>query len=418
MNAEMCTMATQETTLSTGIAGQTVSTRLASIDIFRGLTMAVMIFVNELSSVKGMPWWTDHAPGKVDVMTYVDMVFPFFLFILGVSMPIAVAQRLKRDPSMLQLWKHVIIRAFSLIVLGYVLANAEKADPGMMPLSGGAWAFGSLVCAALYLNTYVGTEGSAKLFKVLKYGGLIGLAILLALFRRTTRTGQVAWLAPGYPEILGLIGFSYLATSILYIPTRRSVWAACVWLVGLTAFCCVATAKMLHFPNHLPLYVWPFGNGSMPSIIMAGVVTHWIFLGSRSRDNIRRVLLQGAAFGVLLLVAGSLLTPLGISKIRATPTWCLYSSGAAVLIFTALYWLCDVKKRTAWASFVRPAGANTLLTYLLPDLWYFFFVALGVTYFDTHLSAGLPGVFKAVIFTGLMLTFAAILTRLKVRLQL
>jgi heparan-alpha-glucosaminide N-acetyltransferase len=85
--------------LSTGIAGQTTSTRIASIDVFRGLTMAVMIFVNALSSVRGMPWWTEHAPASVDVMTYVDMVFPFFLFILGVSMPIAVAQRLKRNPS-------------------------------------------------------------------------------------------------------------------------------------------------------------------------------------------------------------------------------------------------------------------------------------------------------------------------------
>ena len=64
--------------------------RLASIDIFRGLTMTVMIFVNELSGVKGLPWWNYHMKANVDAMTYVDMVFPFFLFIVGLSMPLAI----------------------------------------------------------------------------------------------------------------------------------------------------------------------------------------------------------------------------------------------------------------------------------------------------------------------------------------
>jgi len=120
----------------------------------------------------------------------------------------------------------------------------------------------------------------------------------------------------------------------------------------------------------------------------------------------------------MMIVAGRILTPLGISKIRATPTWCLYSAGAAVLLFTALYWLCDVKGKTAWAAFVRAAGSNTLLTYLLPDLCYFCFLALGITYFNTHLNSGVPGVLKTLAFTGLMLFFASALTRAKVRLQL
>ena len=39
----------------------TASTRIVSIDIFRGLTIAVMIFVNELAEIRGLPWWTYHA---------------------------------------------------------------------------------------------------------------------------------------------------------------------------------------------------------------------------------------------------------------------------------------------------------------------------------------------------------------------
>ena len=112
---------------------------MVSIDIFRGLTIAVMIFVNELAEVRGLPWWTYHAHANQDVMTYVDMVFPFFLFIVGMSMPLSVEQRLKRNPSMAKLWLHVIVRSLSLLVLGLILANAEKADGARMGMSGNVW---------------------------------------------------------------------------------------------------------------------------------------------------------------------------------------------------------------------------------------------------------------------------------------
>ena len=100
--------------------------RVVSIDIFRGLTLLVMIFVNDLSSVEGLPWWTYHAHASQDAMTYVDMVFPFFLFIVGMSMPLAVAQRLKKNPSIASLWGHVLSRSAGLVVLGLILANAER----------------------------------------------------------------------------------------------------------------------------------------------------------------------------------------------------------------------------------------------------------------------------------------------------
>src|ERR1700731_3864592 len=117
-------------------SGTIAAPRVVSIDIFRGLTMAVMIFVNELSEVHGLPWWTYHAPASVDVMTYVDMVFPFFLFSVGMSLPLSVSQRLKRNPSQPALWMHVLLRFAGLLALGLILANAEKADPARMILSG------------------------------------------------------------------------------------------------------------------------------------------------------------------------------------------------------------------------------------------------------------------------------------------
>jgi heparan-alpha-glucosaminide N-acetyltransferase len=407
-----------DTLPSTGQSTPTSAPRVVSIDIFRGLTMAVMIFVNELSEVKGLPWWTYHAPGNVDVMTYVDMVFPFFLFIVGMSMPLSITQRLKRNSSVLALWGHVIVRFLGLLVLGLILANAEKADPTRVVISGSIWALLGLVSMALYLNAYVKSEHYPAYSRILRVLGLVGVVVLFALFRRTTHDGHAAWIDGSYPEILGLIAYSYLAVSILYIPTRRWAWASYAWFVLLLALCVLSTGKMITFPRHIPLYFWPFSNGSMACIVMAGIITSSIFLGTDRRPDPRRAMSLAVGFGLLMLAAGRALTPFGISKIRATPTWSLYSIGASVLLFTLLYWVCDVRQWTKWAFPVRAAGSNTLLTYLLPDLWYFLMVSMGVTYLDTHFNFGWPGVAKTLVFTFFILAVATGLTKAKVRLQL
>jgi heparan-alpha-glucosaminide N-acetyltransferase len=394
------------------------SSRVLSIDIFRGLTMAVMIFVNALAGVPGLPWWTYHAHANEDLMTYVDMVFPFFLFIVGMSLPLSVAQRLKRNPSLPALWLHVVLRSASLIGLGLILANAEKADASRMGISGNLWALFGLLSAALYLNVYPTSKRFPAYSAILRGIGLAGVVILFAIFRRTTHNGNVAWIDPSYPEILGLIGFSYLAVSFLYIPTRRWRWAPAIWFLAMLGLCIVSTAKLITGPNRWPIYFWPFSNGSMACIVMAGVVTSQIFLGADRRPVPKRAMSIAVAFGILVLIAGWICTPLGISKIRATPTWSLYSVGAGILLFTALYWICDVKRLNVWTFPVRAAGANTLLTYLLPDLWYFLFAAMGVTYLDTHLAVGWPAVVKTVAFTFLMLGLTSALTKARVRLQL
>jgi heparan-alpha-glucosaminide N-acetyltransferase len=395
-----------------------LASRVVSIDIFRGLTMAVMIFVNALSEVRGLPWWTYHAHAKDDVMTYVDMVFPFFLFAVGLSLPLSITQRLARKPSLVALWAHIAMRALALVVLGEILANAEKADALRMGMQGSTWGLLGLICAALYLNVYGKSRRSQFYGRVLRVVGFAGVILLLALFRRTAANGQVAWLEGSYPEILGLIGYSYLAVAILYIPTRRSAWAHAMWFALLVALCAFSTARWIEFPRRLPLYVWPFGNGALCCIIMGGAVTSSIFLSPSHSHNPRRSIYLAAGFGLLMFAAGLLLTPLGISKIRATPTWSLYSIGAAVFLFTLLYWICDVKQWQRWAFLIRPAGSNTLLTYLLPDLWYFALSAAGFTWLDAHFTTGAAGVAKTLAFTLSMLAIAGGLTRARIRLQL
>ncbi len=284
------------------------------------------------------------------------------------------------------------------------------------------WGLCALIFACLYLNVYRKSQRFSRYARCLRAVGLIGVIVAFLIFRRTTSAGLTAWIDPGYPEILGLIGYTYLAAAVLYIPTRRWRWAAPAWFLLSLALCVATAARVIVLPRYFQWYVWPFSNGAMVCLVMAGVVTAQIFFGLHptvnSRPAVRNATFTAISFALIALVAGWLFAPLGISKIRATPAWVLWNIGAAALVFTLLYWICDRRGATAWASLVRPAGSNTLLTYLLPDLWYFLLGTVGLTYFDTHFAFGWAGVIKSVVFTLLMLAFASILTRARIRLQL
>ena len=414
----MSTLSGSAATLSSPSAAVSSPQRVVSIDIFRGLTMLVMIFVNDLADVHGLPWWTYHAHAQQDLMTYVDMVFPFFLFIVGMSMPLAVERRLKQNPSYAALWLHVALRSCGLIVLGLILANADKVDPARTHLSVPAWALLGLTGAILFWLVPSRDPRRRSVYLTLRIVGLLLLITIFVIFRRTASDGSAAWIDGSYPEILGLIGYTYFSVAILYIPTRRWPWAAVAWFAALTAFCALVVARILHWPAHLPLYIWPFSNGAHPAITMAGIATSTILLGSDHKQPMRSRIMLAVAFAVAMLAAAWMLTPLGISKIRATPTWLLVSSGAAVLSFLLLYWICDMKGWTSWSAIVKPAGENTLLTYLLPDIYYFWATLLGFHYFDRHFRSGIPGVARSIVFTLLILAVSGILTRRRLRLQL
>ena len=290
-------------------------------------------------------------------------------------------------------------------------------DPGLTGIPRGLWACLGLIGAILYWNVYPRQGGPQRLYRGLKYGGLCLLVLLFALFRRHASDGSVAWLDFRYWEILGLIGRAYLAACILYIPLRKKPWAPAALLAGLTLMNIASRLGWLPFLRHMPHAIWPFDSGELPSIVMAGIVCSTIFLESGIARTVRRKLIWGVGFAVLLVAAGAICTPLGISKNRATPTWCLYSAAIGTVLFMALYWIADVKGIKRWAAFVKPAGSNTLLTYLLPDLFYYS-AGIAYLYLPAQLNAGWPGAVRSVVFTGLILAAAAVLTRWKVRMQL
>lgn len=372
--------------------------RILSIDIFRGLTMVVMIFVNDLASVQGLPWWTYHMPRGVNGMTYVDVVFPAFLFIVGISIPLAVERRLERGGQW-ALWRHILARFASLAALGIFLANWSKIDPTLTGLSKQAWSVTGLIGAMLFWNVYP----RGRLYTALKWTGFALFVGMLAVFRRNGG----AWLSFGYWEILGLIAKAYLAACLLYVPLRRKPWAPALLLALL---CALNVVTQLGWKS---LAVWPFGRGDLVSIVMAGIVASQIFVG---RDGVafprkaREALLYAAA----LFAAGLAALPLGVTKLGGTPAWCLWCAAISVVIFLGLYSVVDVKGSRQWAWFAKPAGENTLLTYLVPDLYY----AAGLSALGASFSTGWPGAARAAVMTAAMLAIAGVLTRMRVRMHL
>src|SRR6266487_4658735 len=102
--------------------------RILSIDTFRGITILTMIFVNELAGVRDIPQWMKHMPANADAMSFVDVVFPAFLFIVGMAIPFAINNRLMKGDSFIQLQQHILFRTLGLLVLGVFMVNAEGGN--------------------------------------------------------------------------------------------------------------------------------------------------------------------------------------------------------------------------------------------------------------------------------------------------
>lgn len=383
--------------------------RVLAIDAFRGITILIMIFVNTLSGVRGMPSWLEHAPAGVDGMTLPDVVFPAFLFIVGMSVPFAIAQRVAAGDNGWQITRRVLARAAGLLVLGVFMVNAEDGyNEAAMGMSIHLWSLLFYACAILVWAVY---RFENKLLAIaLRAAGLVGL-LALGLAYRGGPDGDLR-LAPQWWGILGLIGWAYLYAALAWAVTRGRLLPLAVLMLACTAYYCFADADAAQS-----------GNAVHASIALCGMLTARIFFGGGAsaspaaplvRDSFARALLL--ALGLALLAW--LLRPyFKISKIAATPSWALYSSAICVLLFSALYWLVDLKQRHSWTAFFRPAAANPLLVYIIPFIIYALMQCLHWS-FPTVLGAGWPGFLWAVAYAVLVMALAAGLNRMHIKLQL
>jgi heparan-alpha-glucosaminide N-acetyltransferase len=388
------------------------SKRVASIDIFRGLNILLMIFVNNLDEVKGLPWWTYHR-GDVNGMTYVDMVFPGFLFLMGMSIPMALESRLAGGESKGKIWGHVVVRTLSLLALGLFIANARHVDLAHTHLSQELWTTLGLLAIVMAWMRFPGEERRKIMYRTIRYAGLAIMAVLFVIFRRIAPDGTVSGLDFSYWEILGLLGWAYLLVSGIYLLVGKRfkiLTAAFVVLISLNVF---STMGWLNWTNAWPLPWNPFSAG-LSAMTMAGVMASLVIVGDTVAASFHQKSLWILASAAVLLTIGFALQPLGISKNRSTPAWCLYCTAANLLIALLLLWVVDVKNWRAWANFAKPVGQNPLLPYILA---YVPLLLLQLHWLNTIGTAGSWGVLKSVLLTGLMLAISTLFLRFGLKLR-
>jgi len=390
-------------------------TRIRAIDALRGLTILVMVFVNQLAGVTGVPAWARHMPAGADAMSFVDVVFPAFLFIVGMSIPFAFEQRLARGDDGAALQRHVLGRTLGLVVLGLFMVNAEEGfNPAFMPLPIAAWSLAFYACAWLVWGVYgAAAPGGRNLWRSV---GVLGLLALADAWHGGP-DGR-GWMTHQWWGILGLIGWSYLIAASAYLACRGRVAGLLAATAGCVAFFALGQAlRDAPWPGLADL----LAERAMvceTSLTLLGCVTSLLFFGrpqggpSRARRFGRAALLLAG-----LVVAGAALRPAyGISKIWGTPTWCLYSAAICIVLFAALHWWVDLRGRSAWVRLVEPAAANPLVAYLIP---FVIEALLDLLHLELPpaLAQGASGVAFCVAYALAVLGATALIGR-RVRLQL
>src|ERR1700749_170980 len=102
--------------------------RITSIDALRCFVMCMMIFVNDLAGApeKIVPDWMVHFSDRHHAgsgMTFVDLVFPGFLFIVGMSIPFALGSRLNKGEPVWKTSGHVVARTLALLCIGILMVH-------------------------------------------------------------------------------------------------------------------------------------------------------------------------------------------------------------------------------------------------------------------------------------------------------
>src|SRR5580765_5484486 len=212
--------------------------RLTSIDALRGFVMFMMIFVNDLAGAgKIVPDWMVHFSDRHrggSGMTFVDLVFPAFLFIVGMSVPLSLGGRLAKGEPLWKILGHVVIRTLSLLFIGILMVH-ETPDTTALGWSGAWWCVLMYLCAIAAFSSIAprsrrreeaegvarSTSESASSRRRLvnlcvRLAGLAGL-VWLAFAFRDAKGQRIITLAPfslatEWYGILGLIGWAYLVT--------------------------------------------------------------------------------------------------------------------------------------------------------------------------------------------------------------
>ena len=402
-----------------GISGKDLSfpmtQRIATIDILRALTMVLMIFVNDLWSLKDIPSWLGHVKSGVDGIGLADVVFPAFLFIVGLSLPYAINNRRKKGDNDWQLIQHVLIRSIALLVMGVFLVNGETynaAATGMLKMF-----WNPLICISFILiwNTY--PDSWKKYIPYALRAVAIVILLSLAIVYRGGKEEDIYRFSPQWWGILGLIGWAYLVSGTITVFSKNNFWAI---LGGWAFFCILSMVAKAHLIPREVMSIVPsaISGGTLTGLTMGGVLTSLIFQYFVKRGENLRMTFALTGFSVLLIVFSIIVRPYwGLAKLGATPAWLYLCSAFTILAFIAIYWVADASKKAKWFDLIKPAGTATILCYLVPYLIYGVRNMLHISLPEVLRTGGI-GLIKTFLFAMLCVAVTGLLIRIGVKMKL
>ncbi|WP_116108212.1 acyltransferase family protein [Lewinella sp. IMCC34191] len=341
--------------------------RVISVDLLRGLTIAAMILVNNPGD-----WGNVYAPflhAPWHGYTPTDLIFPFFLFLVGCS--IAFAYR-NRQPDW-DTYRKILVRSAKLIALGlflgafliyppFVKAWSEIRFPGVLQRIGLVF----LIAAPLALH--------------LRSAALITLSVLLLL---------------GYWVLMGFVPVEGVLPTYERDPYN---WAMYVDKMVLGSH----TYKEDYDPEGL--------LSTIPSVVtcLIGVVTGRLLIGPRV-DKVKRMLLAGT---VLLVLGHAWGYVFPINKALWTSSFVLVTGGWALVLLAAIYYTTDVRHKV-WGRVFIYAGANALILYFFSSFFAKIFgsIAVGDTslhgylYQQVFVHDFLPAKLSSLLYASVLVLF-------------
>ncbi len=298
--------------------------RIISIDCMRGLTVALMIFVNSPGSWDYVFPLFAHA--QWNGCTLADLIFPFFLFIVGLSVFFSSVSK-KEQKGIVPVLK-LVKRSATLFFIGLLINGFPFYHLSNLRIPGVLQRISMVFLVCALLNRY-----TSRFFQCMLVAGLLLGYWLLMRFVKP----------PG-------------ASVVSLEPTGNlSAWVdACI------------------FKNHVWAHTKPWDPegllGTLPAIAtgLTGVLT--AVLMHRIREKKEKLLMM-PILGVTLLGFGlcwSLIFP--INKNLWTSSYVLFTSGIAQLVLWVMYYLLDVKGYKKFTTPLMAFGSNAISAYILSEL--------------------------------------------------
>jgi hypothetical protein len=393
------------------------SQRNTAIDILRAVTMLLMIFVNDFWSVKGVPKWLEHATNHENFLGLSDAIFPVFLFVVGMSIPFAIERRYSKGLSDLSTLGHILSRTFTLLLMGIFTASTEarlSSEMGM-PLH----VYRTLMVIAFFMiwNIYPRTKEPIRhLYTALQVVGVLILIYLAYIYRDASG----GYLRASWWGILGIIGWTYLVCSLIYLFVRNNIKYIFYFWLAFIVLCMIRSTHGLipreaNIINDLlsAMHIRSVGNNALT---MGGILFSLLIVKYSYIENWKKATFIIGSVAALLLATVISNNFWIMSKLRVTPT-CVFACTAAAIGTYGLIQIAVAFGKEKWFNIIKAGGTATLTCYIIPYFMYAVFWGFLSFSLPDWMKTGAVGLLKCMIFAIICILMAAVMERFKIKLK-